>query len=117
MLNIKITNKINTDKIFDTIKNQVFNEIESIGKQIASESKNECPKDTNELVNSQEVKITKTNNSINVNISYNKPYAAIQHNKPNYKHTFGKWRYLADPFLRNTQNILAKIRSRIKGVI
>lgn len=76
-------------------------------ERLLTEAKKEVPVDTGELMRSGSVALKNAGNSAEV--SFNKPYAATQHENLAFVHPVGKAKYLEDPLVALAPSIFEAI--------
>lgn len=97
-------------------------ELETFRVNVETEAKAQVPIETGRLHDSIKVRISRSKSKPGVNITalardpntgYN--YAPIQHERPDFKHTVGKWHYLSDPYKQEVRRFKARIKRRLKA--
>lgn len=85
----------------------------SAGEHLRSESVPEAPVDTHALRQSCEVD---GDGQGHVTVSYDTPYAVVQHERTDYNHpNGGKAKYLEDPLNRERETMLNIVAQKIRG--
>lgn len=85
-------------------------EMRDIGTELLAESKRQVPVDEGTLSRSAVKTARWEGDSFVVNISYNTPYAAVQHERRDFNHPKkGKAKYLEDPL----RQMAPKVRKRL----
>lgn len=96
-----ITDSLNEAPV-DTGKMRESARIKLNGKNIGRGTKSGDLRRVNKVVKKEKVE--------NINISYNTPYALIQHEELSFYHPVGKAKYLEDPALKHLEHINEKMR-------
>lgn len=81
------------------IKRQIQVNLLKCGMDLLSESVKEAPKDTGDLRGNCTVDESKLD-QLEITVGYSLPYARIQHENLNFRHTDGKAKFLEDPYNR-----------------
>jgi hypothetical protein len=87
--------------------------VRDVAEDLLSESRDEVPIDQMDLSNSGKVTVAGSAPVVEGAVSYDTPYAVIQHEAEEFRHQDGrKARYLADPHRANADRYLKYIASR-----
>lgn len=72
--------------------------LEAIGNDLLGEAQRQAPVEEGTLRGSGSVELRQVGNSLEVEVSFNTPYAARQHEETEWRHPLGgKAKYLEDP--------------------
>jgi bacteriophage HK97-gp10 putative tail-component len=83
---------------------------QEVGDDLLSDSRDEIPYDQGDLSRSGKVTVEATGSNVEVAVSYDTPYAVIQHEATDFAHQDGrKAHYLGDPARENSRKYLEHI--------
>ncbi|HEU5475712.1 MAG TPA: HK97 gp10 family phage protein [Actinophytocola sp.] len=83
--------------------------VEEACEDLLSDSRDEVPYDQGDLSRSGKVTVQRTGDGAEGSVSYDTPYAVIQHERGDFAHDTGKSRYLGDPLRASAQKYLEHI--------
>lgn len=81
--------------------------------ELLRESRDQVPYDTGALSQSGQSKVTGAGNKVTGTVSFDTPYAAIQHEDTAYAHDRGNAHYLGDPLRDNADRLLQHVAKAI----
>lgn len=85
---------------------------------LLGESKQQAPLDTGDLRGAGKSKVTQVGEDIVGTVSFNKPYALIQHEDMTFNHPKGgKAKYLSDPLNQNANRYKRYIQDKVRQVV
>jgi hypothetical protein len=88
--------------------------VRDVCEDLLSESRDEVPYDQGDLSNSGKVTVAAGGNDVEGAVSYDTPYAVIQHEATDFAHQDGrKAHYLGDPFRANSERYLHYLAGKI----
>lgn len=105
------------------LKEGIAGALELVGADLTGKAQREAPKDTGALRASAQWQVdgkasfiasSRAYDSIELKISFNIPYAAVQHERTDFDHRAGKAKYLADPMRSNALRYKPLIAATIK---
>ena len=89
---------------------------QEVGDDLLSDSRDEVPYDQGDLSRSGKVTVEVTGDSLEVAVSYDTPYARIQHEATDFAHQDGrKAGYLGDPLRANALKYLEHLTRGVLG--
>lgn len=107
-------NTVNFNGAIEAIKQGVVNGMKNeYIPHIMPIIKDRTPELTGALKQSEKAEIFKIDETTKLEISANTPYAAIQHEMPNYVHTTGESGYILNPVNENIDDFM---RCIVKGI-
>ena len=101
------TSTVNFKGAIEVIHNGIKNGIENeFIPHIMPIIKERTPELTGALRQSEKAEVSRRGNKTKLEISANTPYAAIQHEMPNYMHTTGESGYILNPIAENIDEFM-----------
>lgn len=84
------------------------------GTNMLTKAKRQTPRDTGALINSANMVVATSLNTIEVTLGYNTPYAEPVHERDlNYR--VGKWKYLEDPMRENAATVWKQVTAGVEA--
>lgn len=88
--------------------------LKKAGNHIKKESQKLVPVDTGALKKSVRVEIHDLGHTAEVEVSYNTPYALVQHENLEYNHQVGQAKYLEQPMRTERKIVMGMIRDEVR---
>lgn len=91
--------------------------VKDAATEILAESKRQVPRRDSILIRTATKRVAVEGNRVAIEISYNTPYAAIQHEDLSFSHPHGKAKYLEDPIKAHTPKLKAALEAAYREAI
>ena len=101
-------------QLADRLPEKLRQAAQEVGDDLLSDSRDEVPYDQGDLSRSGKVTVEATGTGATVAVSYDTPYAAIQHEATDFAHQDGrKAHYLGDPLRENSRKYLEHLQRTV----
>jgi hypothetical protein len=98
------------DGLAESIRAAGLKELPRQAERLLTAAKKEAPVDTGDLMRSGTVTMSIAGQGGQAEVSFNTPYAVVQHENMGFAHPHGKAKYLEDPLRAMSPSIFEAIR-------